>query len=264
MKKRQKRIVVGGISFLFMMVFWGAVKGSVGYASDHTVRFAVQNSEPKYLVNQQKVSGLCGEIYEALSRVLSLKNVNISVPIHASPIKKILSDLRMGKSDAFCGAGRNDKREKEYIYSVRPVYDVSNVIVAHQDDLFEPKSFADLRKSKVEISTFTGTTSAEYLKMQSGMRVNDSFNDVENALVSIALNDRYRFFFYHDLGLVYLVRKSQLPLRVLPTKFRIYSHWMLYSRKANPVVLESIEDALLQIEISGELKKIQAQYTSAN
>lgn len=243
----------------FLCVFSGA-----SHAENHIIRFSVQNSEPKYLLEGQRISGLCGEIYSALAKQLSQKKIVTSLPSKASPIREILSDLKAGRSDAFCGAGRNDKREKEYVYSVRPVYDVSNVIVARQNDLFEPKSFGDLRKTKVEVSTFLGTTSAEYLKMQSGIRVNDSFTDVKDALASIAQHERYRFFFYHDLGLVYLVRESRLPLRVLPTKFRVYSHWMLYSRKTNPYIIEAIEDALLQIEISGELKRIQRRYTASN
>jgi len=170
----------------------------------------------------------------------------------------------MGHVDAFCGVGRNEIREKEYIYSIRPLYHISNVVAMHRSDLFIPQSFDDIRTSGIKVATFLGTTSAAYLKMQPGIYVNDSFTDLMTGLRLVANEDRHRMFFYHDLGLVYLLQKSELPLHVVNTKFRTVSHWMLYSRKKSVETIQYMEEALLDVELSGELNEIRSRYTTGD
>jgi len=174
--------VFGGLLFAACTHF--SVTSFADYAA--VLNVSVQNSEPKYLLQDGTVSGLCGEIYQALKRELAGSNIQVEIPAHTKPIKRILTDLKSGKSDLFCGAGRNAKREAEYIYSIRPVYDVSNIMVTHKDHDFNPTSFADIRERGFEVGAFLGTTSAEFLKMQSGLLVNDNFTDLKEAQVVYA------------------------------------------------------------------------------
>ncbi|MDX1736770.1 MAG: transporter substrate-binding domain-containing protein [Alphaproteobacteria bacterium] len=246
----------------FSAVF-GPLFLSNGPAWAQDVRATIQNSKPKYLLSQDSVSGLCGEIYTELQKELSKIGINFLIPNIEMPIKRILRDLEEGNADLFCGAGRNEKREEKFIYSIRPVYAVSNVLVSHRDDNLYPKSFDDLRSLDFEIGAFYGTTSSQFLKMQSGIRVNDSFTSLDEALERIGNKQRLRLFYYHDLGLVYLVNTSGLPLRVIPTRFRTVPQWMLYSRKMDMTLLGHVEKALLDIEISGRLSQIQRKYTAS-
>ncbi|WP_420547848.1 substrate-binding periplasmic protein [Curvivirga sp.] len=234
-------------------------------ADEWHVNFSVQNSEPKYLIQEGGVlSGLCGEIYQAMKRELLKVGISVRFDDQPRPIKRILNDLEMGRSDVFCGAGRNEQREAAYIYSVRPVYYTSNVLVSHKDNSFFPKNFMDLKESGLLVGAFSGTTSAEFLKLQTGIRVDDAYTNLNEALKRVSDPSRSRLFYYHDLGMVYLIKKLDLPLRIIPTKFRTVPQWLLYSRSTHKSLVAKIEDAILKIEISGELAEIQSRYVTAD
>ena len=263
MAVKKMKFIKTGLSVLGLS-FCGLLSHAA-HAEDYVLNLSVQNSQPKYILQDDGgITGLCGEIYTALKRKLSVDGVAVSIADHTRPIKRILTDLRTGKSDMFCGAGRNAQREVEFIYSVRPVYHTSNVLVTHENNPFYPKNFTDLKNSKVEVGAFLGTTSAEYLKLQTGVRVNDNFTSLDEALDRVADDEKFRLFYYHDLGLVYLIEKRKLPLRIIPTKFRTVPQWLLYSRMTNKALVAKVEDAMLQMEVSGELADIQSRYTTSD
>ncbi len=254
----KRQLICFSTSLLVCFSMVGAMKDAS--AAEDILHFSVQNSEPKYIVNEDTVTGLCGDIYSALIEQLAESNIKIVVSGESAPIKRILKNLKSGSSDVFCGAQRNELREQDYYYSIRPVYDISNVVVMHKDDIFEPKSFDDIRKAKIEVSSYYGTASADFLKLQSGILVDDSYNELMPALRAVATKKHVRMFFYHDLSLLYLVKKSKLPLRVVPTKFKTTQHWMMYSRTTDPDLIEQIDTGLLNLEVSGRLAAIRSKY----
>lgn len=259
-KMRKFKTILSCLTILPLFLWTNVIR-----ADELVLHLAVQNSQPKYILQEDgSIGGLCGEIYIALQRELSKDSVVVTIADHTRPIKRILTDLRTGRSDIFCGAGRNAKREAEFIYSVRPVYHTSNVLVTHKDNPFSPKNFTDLKNSQSEVGAFLGTTSAEFLKMQTGIRVNDNFTSLDEALNRVSDDKRFRLFYYHDLGLVYLIEKRKLPLRIIPTKFRTVPQWLLYSRMTNKALIAKVEDIMLRMEVSGELADIQSRYTTSD
>ncbi len=250
--------------FVASFVFLGETFTRSANAKDFTIKFAVQNSEPKYLIKDNLVSGLCGDIYSHIQNGLKLLNVNTIISNQATPIKRVLLDLKLGHQHLFCGAGRNKGREKLYTYSVKPLYGVSNVIVVHRDDPMKPMSFQDLIDHKIEVATFFGTVSSEYLKAQIDTLANDSFIGLEHPLRLIADKKRFRAFFYHDLGLKYFIRHNELPLRVAPTKFRTYNHWMLYSKDLPRKYVDAVEKILSDLRRKEILEKITRTYLIAS
>lgn len=262
MKSFTKLSLAGGLlPFLAFTTFSSSV------SAEDILRFGVQNSEPKYVVSTEAeapIGGLCGEIYQALQLKLADKGIVAEVEEKPKPVGQIMADLDEGALHGYCGGGRNEVREKQFIYSTRPLYEVANTVVVHKDETAVPKSFQDLRDLNAVIGGLKGASSARYLQLSTGIPVDDSYEDLETALKQLASGEDIRFFFYHDLGLVYLVRKLGLPLKVLPAKFRVYNHWMMYSRKAKPELIEAVETALLELEVSGHLAEITQKYTIGN
>lgn len=260
-----RTLSVSALLFLGLLFgsFWLLSAASV-WAADMTLRVMVQDSRPKYFVlkeGEAKLAriGLCGEIYAQLKQRLSSKGVVVDIPPFSTPIKRIMQMVDSGRADAFCGAGRNAQREKRFIYSSRPVYQVSNVVMTHKDNLENPKTFDDLMKTKLTVGALFGTSSARYLKSRIGDKVMDQIYSLDNALQVVA-EKRMGYFFYHDLGLYYLTGNSDLPLRVVPTKFRTTPQWMIYSKKTSSELRSLVEAEIASMEKEGLLKEISEKY----
>lgn len=226
------------------------------------ISFLQQNSQPKYFLNSPDSPGLCGELYRSIIRELDKRAISSAVDNHYLPIKRILSQVETIPGTVFCGAGRNAEREKRFHYIRTPLYQVSNVVVTHSDDLHDPKSFEEIIAARDSVGALYGTSSARFLQKKIGATlVNDSFNDLESPLKLIGTSPhRLRYFYYHDLGLNYLVKVSPYPLRVVKTKFRTVPQWLIVSSKTPEFQLIALEEILASMEQSGELAQIVGRY----
>ena len=229
--------------------------GSGSYAAD--IVFVKQNSEPKYLPDH---SGLCDQIYAELSQRLSRQGISTTVDEAFYPVKRILAMLEAGQGHAFCGAGVTDERKTLYVYSKIPVYHVSNVILAHKEETVIPTSFAEIAEKQLVIGSFYGTSSSTWLMHQPGVQVSDKHVELDDVVKLISDQKGLRYFFYHDLGLNYYVRKSGLPLQVLPTRYRTIPQNMLYSRELPDALRNAVEDALQDMQDEGVMEQIQLQF----
>ncbi|WP_259779870.1 substrate-binding periplasmic protein [Aestuariispira ectoiniformans] len=232
-------------------------------AADPQLRFVVQDSQPKYFLNTDENAGLCGDIYIALREQLGAQGISVIIDNEYTPIKRILALVEYGKADAFCGAGRNAQRESRFIYSTDAIYSVSNVVAAHSSELVTPASLDDLASMQSPVGAFYGTSSARFLKARSGITVDDKFTSLDEALKTLAGQRRIRYFYYHDLGLYYLVKTSGLPLRVLGTKFRTTPQWMIYSKKMPVELRQRLDAEVSHMVKSGMIDRIWARYKPA-
>lgn len=222
--------------------------------------FLKQNSQPKYFDENDR--GLCGEIYQHLSQRLTQLGLRVEIAAPTFPIKRILKMLESGQAHVFCGAGRNAKREAIFDYSEVAIYSVANVVAARENETYVPSGFPDLIESQAIVGALFGTSSAAWLQSHEGVRVNDRFHTLEEALNKLAVmgSNEMQFFYYHDLGLNYLTKKMGLPLKVMPTKFRTTPQWVLYSRTIPLAERLTLDNVLKEMESDGTLATIQAKY----
>ncbi len=218
--------------------------------------FLKQNSTPKYFDSDTKKQGLCDLIYEEMKIRLIEKGVSVRIKPTFFPIKRILAMMSSGEGHVYCGAGRNKKREKLFYYSKYPVYQPSNVLVMHQDDQFLAKNYSDLQKTDFIIGAFFGASSTTFLKSFEGIHVADHFRELDDGLRAVS-KKIIPYFYYHDLGLTYLVKESGLPIKLMPTKFRTYKHWLLYSRRLQPQQVDQLDDVLKSMIDDGKIETFQ-------
>lgn len=229
------------------------------YSLDRVV-FVKQNSRPKYFAKEENKLGLCGEIYQAIANGLkSQTKVKVEIKDTLFPIKRILSMLEEGSADVYCGAGRNAKRERLYIYSKQPVYYVSNVVAAHRLEKEIPNNYNDLMNKKYVVGAYHGTSSASFLKGHRDIRVNDQFTKFDRAFKLIH-EKKLKYFYYHDLGLNHLIKMHNYDIRVLPTKFRTVPQWIIYSKKTPVKVRTLIEKEIERVYKNKEIHKIWAKF----
>ena len=221
--------------------------------------FGKQNSAPKYFARGSQQRGLCDLIYDSLKSRLAQKQQRVRIDPNLYPIKRVLAMVLAGDVHVFCGAGRNKKRETLYSYSLHPVYQPSNVLAMHKDDPYIAHDYVALQKDQLKIGAFFGASSTTYLKTFRGIQVVDHFTQLEDGLNAVA-RKKIPYFYYHDLGLSYLVNRSSLPIKLMPTKFRTYSHWLLYSLEMTKIQIELLDSSLEEMINDGELDRIREPF----
>jgi len=169
--------------------------------------------------------------------------------------------VREGTTHLYCGAGRNAEREALYNYSPTPLYNVQNIVIASAAEEIYPKDFAALALMNSHVGGVFGASSTKYLKKQKDLMVVDSFINIEEGMWAIN-NGRIRYFFYHDLGLLYNLKKTQMTdtLKVVPTVFREYQHWMISSKTLPGDITEKLNNAITDIYNDGTIETIKAAY----
>ncbi|RRJ83294.1 substrate-binding periplasmic protein [Aestuariirhabdus litorea] len=244
--------VMGGAALLFSSALWGS-------PPTPPLSMMRQDSPPKYFPVDAGTLGLCDQLYLRLQERLKDLGVESRIEAGFTPIKRILYQVEHEGDRIFCGAGRNAEREQRFIYSEIPLYEVSNVIAVHKDNPWNPKTLSDLANGSTLVALY-GTSSARFLKTESGAEVYDRFHTPMEALSAVAHPDRDMAFYYHDLGINYLIRESGLPLRRVSTRFRTVPQWMIYGRQMDPRLIETVEQVLREMQDSGELDEMGRRF----
>ncbi len=243
---------------LFIFLIFSLNSAAVS-SNDHILIMQNQDSQPKYFLQKRKSRGICGDIYIELQNRMANKGISIFIPGTYTPIKRIMQKLTAGDAHVFCGAGRNDDRDKKYHFSSVPLYSVSHVLMAHIDEKTKPQSFKQLVATNTPIGVYSGTSTEHFLKEKELLLSMEGYYELDRALLAVS-NKELRYFYYHDLALNYYMKASSLPLQVLPTKFNTYSHWMMYSKSTPLNVRILLDEQIKDMVDSGKIEEILAKY----
>jgi|GEM_PF-1133436 len=220
------------------------------------IKMLRQDSQPKYSRTPHATPGLCDRLYLALSDSLRQQGIEAQIEEGFTPIRRIFSHIEHDTDYIFCGAARSEERELKFGYFDQPLYTVSNVVAIQPDDPLEPASMEDLATSGVVVGALSSVASTRFLKSHPGIAVHDVFKTPLEGLKITARGHRRMMFFYHDLGIYHLIREHSLPLKVWPTRFRTYQHWLVHSKRMDPVLTEHLRKLLQELSNNGELKRI--------
>ena len=223
---------------------------------------AAQESTPKYYKSKNgTIKGINIDIMKAIEKVDSqIKFVGTQKFIPFKRIKKYLSN---GELDVFFGLKKTEEREENYIYLDTPLYEVSYVLANRVDDNYKITSFNDiftLPKNEIILSV-SGTGASKFLYSNCKVYLDDNAKN-PTVLLKMLMKKRGRYAFYHDLGLLHIVKSNSLEdkIRILPTKYSTYSHYVAFSKKVPLVYIQRVRIALKKLEKNGTLKRIYETY----
>lgn len=223
---------------------------------------AAQDSLPKYYkLDDNTMGGICVDIIKAI------EDIEPQITIHGYqeflPFKRLQNKLKSGQLDVFFGLKKTAERRAIYQFLDIPLYHLNYVLAARIDEEVEIKSFDDLRALGPEgrVLTVYGTAACQFIHNEGGILVDDGAKSSEILLKKL-LHGRGRFAFYHDLGLSSVIRKNHLEnhVKILPTKFSTYHHYVAFSQHVSAETISLVGAALLQLKKSGALDRIHRQY----
>lgn len=231
-----------------------------------TLKTYYQDGFPKYYIDENKnITGLCVEIIELIKK--KDPTIKIEAPKRLVKFKRIKNDLLKGDIDLFFGMTRTKQREKQFTYIEPPLYKINHVIAVRKDDNVKINGFEDIKKLTSDniILTNQGTSTAKFLRKQGDLNLDSGAPNISVNFQKL-LKKRGRFVYFHNLGMVSTVKKENLQdkIKVLPTSFKTYFHYLAFSKNVSKDVIKKVEKVMLGISQSGELEKIINKYFNIN
>ncbi|GAA0784218.1 substrate-binding periplasmic protein [Roseibium denhamense] len=228
------------------------------------LRVDFQDTQPKYILQNGDAHGICPDIYRELERRLK-GQVAFDFPAAFTPRRRMLANLEQGNSDIDCGAAANAERERKFIFSRIPIYEVAHLIALSSSEQDPPESFEDLADFRPLVGVVLGANITRFLEQkvpgtQDFYKVTSPNEGIR--LVSIG---RLEAFYYHSLGLGYLLSTKWQGgnVKLAKTRFHTYHHWLMYGRHLSPETIALLDQALSEMQADGTLMTISARYSNS-
>jgi len=210
----------------------------------------------------KNMKGLCIDIMKEIEKIdpeIKFQGQNVFLPF-----KRMSKMLKDGELDLFFGFVKNKEREKDFIFIEPSLYTVNHVIAVLKDDNIQVNSFDDIRAlgKDGKIMTTFGTSTKKHLEKQGGLIIDDHGKTI-SANLKMLLRNRGRFVYYHNLGLITSIKKHKLEnkIEVLPTSFRKYSQYVVFSKHVSKEKIQKIKTALVKLKLTGTLDSIFKKYS---
>jgi polar amino acid transport system substrate-binding protein len=222
-------------------------------------------SAPKFVQqgegSSKNVAGLCIDINRAIER--QDPALRISGDQHSLPLTRIEAQMRTGTLDMACGLLRTRERESLFTYVEPALFTVTYVMVARADDEVVISNWDDVRSlgDHGTILLIHGQGTLGRLKELGGLQIDAGGSDAKTNLQKL-LAGRGRFYYHRVPGIATEIRRAALEgkVRVLPTVMDTQRFHMVVGRHVAPATLERLRRALMNLESSGELKRLFEQW----
>lgn len=208
------------------------------------------HAPPSRIFDGEEVTGIYFDIMRAISKKIGLK-----VSYEKASFDQSLKLLKRGKAHVFVGPNKTPEREKDFIYSKHPLPKVMKVFYASLDskpicskkDLYERTLIvmkqanynsdfsSDPRLLKVEVSNYdTGVTLVQ--------------KDPKYVLIMPEVQGDY------------LLDEMDVDLMKSPYKIEGEDSYIVYSKQLDPLHVESIEKAFMDLMDEGIYQRILGMY----
>lgn len=222
---------------------------------------AQEDSEPKFVSQNGKVSGLCVDIMRAIEKTdPSLKFVGEQNWV---PLKRIEFMVQNRQLDVACGFIRNKEREANYQIVMPRLFPVQYKLVVRTNDTVSVQNWDDVRKLGPAgvILVNSGSGPVKRLEEQGGLRIDSGARTSASNLQKLA-SGRGRFFYYRIPGLTRELTHSGLieQLKVLPAVLESDDFYLMAGNHVAKDTVTRLDAAVKALESKGELSSLLAKW----
>ncbi len=237
------------------------------FAIDLSTEF-MSGSYPRFYVvekdGKESMAGMCIDIMHALEK--KVPEIKFTYKPGLTPFARIKEVLKFSKIDAGFGFARNPAREKIYTYTDTPLYPVRFVIFALKSDkkAHGIKTFEDIKAHGGTMLGLRGTNAITVFRDKT-KHLNIKTEVVPTMVQNIrkVLRGRGAFFTYNDIDAIGALKQEGAfdKFFILPVITKDTHHWLAFSQKVPKDIVGKANQALKDLNDSGELKRIYDSYT---
>ena len=228
--------------------------------SNLSISTAFQDSYPKFYIDRQgQHTGICTDLATAL--IDHLDRFRDTSTRRLMPLRRIRQRLAEKDGiDFFMGLALNEERARLYDYVEPALYEVNHVIAVRSDDPARIDSLAEIPRDAV-LMTIGGSSTERFLEGQGFTNVDGSANDSTQLLKKL-VHKRARFVYFNDIALKAEIKRMGLrqEVRILPTSFRKYAHYLVINKNTDPLKKEAIISTYHEMRGTGQVETILDKY----
>ena len=253
--------------FITLNLFWGCateekMDDSVQEASSTNttdLRTEYQESFPKYILSDGKMTGLCIDVLKALE-----KESGLSIGANDdefTPFNRLQLNLELGKVDLFAGMKKTEARSKYARFLEPPIYSVNSVIAVRTNDHPPVQTIEDVFGQTVMVPG--GSATAKHIRDTYPNITVDEGGDVFTCLKKLT-RSRHDYIVYHDIGLIGAIKKMRLEnqVTILPIILENYPHYVAVQQTLPPDMVKRLENALTVLKETNQLESFRTRYVN--
>lgn len=227
------------------------------------LRTAAQaGTEPKFIAGDGgAIVGLCIDILRAIERVDP--QLRFAGDQRWMPLIRAYSEVESGLQDAACAVQRSPERERKMNFLATPLVAVNYHFLARMADPVSIRNWNDVRKLAPDgvVLANRGFAAAAILAQQGGIETDASSTSPALNLQKLVAG-RGRLYFHRSPGLKKMLEHNGMgdKVRILPTVMYRASLYMVTGPHVARGVVERLEQALAQLEVSGELERLARKW----
>lgn len=241
---------------LFLTMF--IVLTSAMYAQELRTEFF--DAKPNYMQNKDKT--FTGLSYDLMKLVENDTGIKFIYPSEFVPLKRVVANLQVGATDIQFGLALIPEQEKS-LRQVETMYSVSFSAIARKGETLTFKTMEDfsmLKKSDHVLAVF-GTTIASLLKENTNITVDDGGKDFDENITKL-IGGRGRVFVSNNMTISYFMKYSPYreKLTVVGKDLNPISHYISFSQKVDPKLIERVESSVKKLKKNGSWQKVIDSY----
>ncbi|MGB9795711.1 substrate-binding periplasmic protein [Fervidobacterium gondwanense] len=212
-----------------------------------------QDAAPKYILQENSISGFCHDIIVELNKELKSENIEIGYKSNSlKSISEIFDALSRGEIQTFVGAAYSDERDAKYlrlpVYGLREMF----LIRADREDVIRGKD-------TLRIGVIGGTVTSEKVPRISTHVEVISYKSITSALNSLD-NGQIDAVFYSNLILGYYLTQSKGKYKIFSATSEKYYHYIVFSKSVDESVIKIFEKAVRRLMTKDVINRIIKKY----
>lgn len=235
-------------------------------AAEIVIRTAAQeSSEPKYIAihhdGKAAIGGICVDIFRAIEKRFPV--IQFRGDQTWMPRLRIDANFLENRIDAICGVQNIDRNTAQYKLLSTPLFTVDYLLAVRADDPIQIDSWDDIRALGDEgtILVIRGFGITDILQKMGGLKIDyGATSSISNLRKLLA--GRGRFYCHRSPGIKTSIKHSGFSkeIRLLDSPKLSEKFYMGLRKNLPDSHVKMIEEALISLQKSGELKRIFNRY----
>ncbi len=244
------RLMIKTISLFIMVVLFLSTTTSA------TVLYTfAQSAEPKYIVENGKITGLCDDIIDGLNKELARSGISISYKSNELKTdSEIFDSLKSGEIQVFVGFGVNDERYRELKYIFMPLYSIKESVLVRKGE-----SKAVMAKNSVTIGTIRASLSSNDVNQVFKKNTTKEFRNIAEAIEALDAK-KIDAVFYPSISVGFYTLKFPEKYEILNIEAKKYYHYIVFNKHVPENIVHAVEQALKSMFTQRLIDKIISKY----
>ena len=244
-----------GIFFLFaiLLAMMSFFLPTITFST--TLYTFAQGAEPKYIVENGKMTGICNDIIDALNE--ELKGKGISISYKSNELKndaEIFNSLKSGEIQVFVGFGVNNERYRELKYIFMPLYSIKESVLVRKGE-----SKAVMAKNSVTIGTIRASLSSDDVNQVFKKNTTKEFKNIAEA-IEVLDAKKIDAIFYPSISVGFYTLKFPEKYEMLNIETKKYYHYIVFNKNVSDKDVHAVEQALRFMFAQRLIDKIISKY----